>query len=74
MSHLQHLLSLVIVSVSGLLFSMPAAAHSDHSSVFQLVFGENISHWLVSHQGAIGIVALLVFACLVHHVIARMKG
>lgn len=71
---MSHLLSLVIAGVSGLLFSMPAAAHSDDSSILQLVFGENINHWLVSHQGAIGIVTLLVFACLVHHVIARIKG
>ena len=77
--HLKHiktirLLSLLVSTLIASLFSPVALAHPEHASLLQTVLGENLSHWLFAHQGAITVTALVLLSLLVHHVIARMKG
>lgn len=50
---LSTLLTVFSLSISTLLFSSIAAVHPDSPAVLQTVFGEHLSHWLITHQGYI---------------------
>lgn len=48
------------------LYSSIASAHSKESSILHTVFGENLTHWLISHQGLAIVLLLLTAVFLVY--------
>jgi hypothetical protein len=70
MSNIYYRLTLISVNSVFLflllsVFSSVASAHPSSPSVLHTIFGENISHWLIAHQGLLLIIALAVLVLLI---------